>query len=261
MNHVYQELIQDKTHIHMNATKCELFVFNWSPESIILITSNLGRSLTEFAKYLGQEGICRVEETEKGIFVSWIDNSPEALRRQAAVQKQERTERNDEQWEQRIIREQIAKAEEGRKPEGGSNEYTGDLEKQDGQKISLSLGIKKPQSEKTNSPQQTQKDGVTGLEKEDVSADSQTITLPAEDTKHDERDQPNPLKMSLGMNVSSKSKNIFAQKKSNPLAAKRSASVEQPKKISEAERIMREEMERGKMKGLKANPNKRQRIG
>jgi DNA/RNA-binding protein KIN17 len=47
MNHFYQELISNKEHIHMNATK-------WP-------------SLTEFAKFLGREGICRVEETDKGI--------------------------------------------------------------------------------------------------------------------------------------------------------------------------------------------------
>jgi DNA/RNA-binding protein KIN17 len=63
-NQVYQEYIQDKNHIHMNSTK-------WV-------------SLTEFVKYLGKEGIVRVDETEKGFFISWVDNSPGALARQVS---------------------------------------------------------------------------------------------------------------------------------------------------------------------------------
>jgi DNA/RNA-binding protein KIN17 len=46
-NRVYQEYIGDKDHIHMNATA-------WS-------------SLSALCKYLGKEGKCIVEETEKGI--------------------------------------------------------------------------------------------------------------------------------------------------------------------------------------------------
>ena len=36
-------------------------------------------SLSEFVKHLGRTGVVRVEETEKGFFISWIDNSPKAL--------------------------------------------------------------------------------------------------------------------------------------------------------------------------------------
>ena len=64
-NQVYQEYIQDKEHIHMNSTK-------WV-------------TLTEFVKYLGKEGIVRVDETEKGFFISWVDNSPGALARQVSL--------------------------------------------------------------------------------------------------------------------------------------------------------------------------------
>ena len=41
-------------------------------------------SLTEFVKYLGKEGVVRVDETEKGFFISWVDNSPGALARQVS---------------------------------------------------------------------------------------------------------------------------------------------------------------------------------
>ncbi|KAI5290236.1 hypothetical protein KEM54_002108 [Ascosphaera aggregata] len=92
INHFYQEYIANKEHVHMNATK-------WS-------------SLTEFAKYLGKEGICRVEEGEKGLFISWIDNSPEALRRQDAIRKKERQDRGDEEREQKMIEAQIKRAQQ-----------------------------------------------------------------------------------------------------------------------------------------------------
>lgn len=58
-NNVYQEYIQDKHHVHMNSTR-------WV-------------TLTEFVKHLGRLGIGRVDETEKGWFIAWVDNSPKAL--------------------------------------------------------------------------------------------------------------------------------------------------------------------------------------
>jgi hypothetical protein len=58
-NQVYQEYIADKSHLHMNATR-------WV-------------TLTEFVKHLGRSGIARVDETEKGWFIAWIDSSPKAL--------------------------------------------------------------------------------------------------------------------------------------------------------------------------------------
>ncbi len=60
-------------HTHMNSTK-------WS-------------SLTEFAKYLGNEGICRVEENDKGIHIAWIDTSPEAIKRQELLRRKEAQDR------------------------------------------------------------------------------------------------------------------------------------------------------------------------
>jgi DNA/RNA-binding protein KIN17 len=58
-NNIYQDYIRDRNHLHMNATR-------WV-------------TLTGFIQHLGQAGIVRVEDTEKGLFISWIDNSPKAL--------------------------------------------------------------------------------------------------------------------------------------------------------------------------------------
>jgi len=89
-NTVYQEYISDRNHLHMNAT--------------------IWNTLTDFVKYLGKEGICEVEETEKGWFIKWIDRRPETLARQEAFLRRERSERDEEEREQRQILEQIERA-------------------------------------------------------------------------------------------------------------------------------------------------------
>ena len=61
---MYQEFIHDKHHQHMNSTR-------WV-------------TLTEFVKHLGRTGVARVDETEKGWFLAWIDNSPKALEKQVS---------------------------------------------------------------------------------------------------------------------------------------------------------------------------------
>lgn len=69
-------------------------------------------TLTEFVKHLGRSGIVHVDENEKGIFISWIDNSPQALARQAASQAKDRADMDDEQRERKALAEQIRKAQE-----------------------------------------------------------------------------------------------------------------------------------------------------
>jgi len=89
-NNVYQEFIQDKQHLHMNSTR-------WV-------------TLTEFVKHLGRTGVARVDETEKGWFLAWIDSSPKALAKQEAAMKKERATTSDEQRERLLIAEQIERA-------------------------------------------------------------------------------------------------------------------------------------------------------
>jgi len=100
-NSVYQEFIQDRNHLHMNATR-------WV-------------TLTEFVKHLGRTGVARVDETDKGWFIAWIDNSPKALAKQEASMKKERATTSDEQRERMLIAEQIARAEAVTGSEGSSS--------------------------------------------------------------------------------------------------------------------------------------------
>jgi DNA/RNA-binding protein KIN17 len=83
------QYIRDKNRIHMNATR-------W-------------RNLTEFVTFLGISGICRVEDTEKGWFISWIDTSPEAMKKRDANVKRERMEKGEDR-EDRLIKEQVERA-------------------------------------------------------------------------------------------------------------------------------------------------------
>ncbi|KAJ7914833.1 domain of Kin17 curved DNA-binding protein-domain-containing protein [Mycena leptocephala] len=89
-NQVYQEYISDKSHLHMNSTR-------WV-------------TLTEFVKHLGRSGIARVDETEKGWFLAWIDSSPKALAKAEASLKKDRATTSDEQRERMLISEQIERA-------------------------------------------------------------------------------------------------------------------------------------------------------
>ncbi|PNP48355.1 hypothetical protein TGAMA5MH_00639 [Trichoderma gamsii] len=228
INQFYQEYIANKEHIHMNATK-------WP-------------SLTEFAKYLGREGMCRVEENEKGFHISWIDNSPDALRRQEALRRKEAQDQGDEEIEQRMIREQIKRAEQaaGKRDAEAEEEQEGrELKRQDGEKIKLSFGAK-PKPEEAQKPPE---------EKPEGSKDADKVEQADSDAPNE---QPKPVAskggfggISLKLGDKPQTKNVFAQAKKNALASgsKKASLIQQPKKMSEAERIMKEEMERKRPSG------------
>ncbi|KAJ1942022.1 hypothetical protein FBU59_003323 [Linderina macrospora] len=94
-------------------------------------------TLSEFVMYLGREGKCKVEETERGWFVQWIDNSPEALARKEAILKKERQEMDDEQLEHKLLKEQIRRARNAETP--ASKAEATELKRDSQQPIKLSL--------------------------------------------------------------------------------------------------------------------------
>ena len=241
LNHFYQEYIANKEHIHMNSTK-------WP-------------SLTEFAKFLGREGICRVEEDEKGIHVAWIDNSPENLRRQDAIRKKERQDKGDEEREQMAIREQIRRAQLDAEARGvDMDEAEGELKRAEGEKIKLSFGAKSaaPKAESPAVPIDDLKDPESSSNAaptlEAAKETQKTTSSPKKEAeevagKPGESPALAPAKVSLKMGFQSKPKNVFAAAKKNALGGKKSVAIEQPKKMSEAERIMKEELERNNKRG------------
>lgn len=177
-------------------------------------------SLTEFAKHLGRESICRVEETEKGLHISWIDNSPEALRRQEALRKRDAQAQGDEELEQRIIREQIKRAQAQVGEVGEEEKRRDEVDVKDGEGVTLSFGKK-------------------------------TDTIPTDPKTEEAEEKKNgdeAPKAAFSFKPAGKPqvKNVFAKPKKNALAsgAKKPSLIQQPQKISEAERIMKQEMDR-----------------
>ncbi|PWN36382.1 uncharacterized protein FA14DRAFT_190271 [Meira miltonrushii] len=134
-NKVYQEYIQERHHLHMNATK-------WV-------------SLSEFVKHLGREGIVKVEEItdegQHGWYLTWKDNSPAALARQDALQKMARAKVDEEGRMRKFLNGQIERAKE----ENATKETEKDIKLQEGLqrdesraplKIGISLSSSKPSS-------------------------------------------------------------------------------------------------------------------
>jgi len=241
INHFYQEYISNKEHVHMNATR-------WP-------------SLTEFAKWLGREGICRVEEGDKGLEVAWIDNSPEALRRQDAIRKKERQDRGDEEREQKLIREQVERARREADEKDDQDERREEaraLQREDGEKIKLAFSAKIT-TNKPPSPPST----LTGDEN---GTDSPAPPVAASDLPEIAEVPKIQEKVTLKMGRSNKPRNVFAAApKKNALGSINAVSKAAPTKpMSEAERIMKEELERKRLretKGFAGGPDsKRQRV-
>lgn len=118
-NKIYQEYIADKDHLHMNATK-------WL-------------TLSDYVKHLGREGVCAVDETEKGWFVTYIDRSPEVLERQAKAARKEKQEKDDQDRHMEYIQKQVEKNVQNAK----TAEYTEMKRENEDEKITLSIKTNK----------------------------------------------------------------------------------------------------------------------
>lgn len=202
-------------------------------------------SLTEFAKHLGREGICRVEDLDKGLHVAWIDNSPEALRRQDAIRKKERQDKGDEEREQALIREQVARAERdaAEKASDEADQQVRTLKREEGEKIKLKFGGKPKEMKDPSPPLPLNRDGNDPDIQ--VKADQQP-----EDPPPVAASIPPPEKVSMKMNSGNKPKNVFATSvKKNAFSGSKPSPKDGPKRpVSEAERIMREEIERKRVR-------------
>uniref|UniRef100_A0A8C7QZJ2 DNA/RNA-binding protein KIN17 n=1 Tax=Oncorhynchus mykiss TaxID=8022 RepID=A0A8C7QZJ2_ONCMY len=96
-NIVYNEYINDREHVHMNSTQWE--------------------TLTEFTKWLGKEGFCKVDETPKGWYIQYIDRDPETIRRQEELEKKKKQDLDDQERSAKFIEEQVRRGQGGREPE------------------------------------------------------------------------------------------------------------------------------------------------
>lgn len=90
-NHIYQEVVADRHHIHMNAT--------------------VWLTLANFIQYLGKENKAVVDKDEEGkLWVTYVKRDPELLARQAAMEKRIKDEKDYEEREAARLRKQILKA-------------------------------------------------------------------------------------------------------------------------------------------------------
>ncbi|XP_067110159.1 DNA/RNA-binding protein KIN17 [Osmerus mordax] len=96
-NIVYNEYISDREHVHMNSTQWE--------------------TLTDFTKWLGKEGYCKVDETPKGWYVQYIDRDPETIRRQEELERKKKQDLDDEERSAKFIEDQVRRGREGKEPE------------------------------------------------------------------------------------------------------------------------------------------------
>eukprot|EP00563_Minutocellus_polymorphus_P010725 CAMPEP_0181062894 /NCGR_PEP_ID=MMETSP1070-20121207/23327_1 /TAXON_ID=265543 /ORGANISM="Minutocellus polymorphus, Strain NH13" /LENGTH=527 /DNA_ID=CAMNT_0023143005 /DNA_START=208 /DNA_END=1791 /DNA_ORIENTATION=+ len=101
-NNVYQEVIQDRDHVHMNSTK-------WA-------------TLTDFVQYIGKTGKCVVEETERGWYVTYIERDPALLARQEAHRRRVESERAEEEKAAKRMERQRVEAAKAVAVAGGSVE-------------------------------------------------------------------------------------------------------------------------------------------
>lgn len=255
LNNFYQEYIHDKEHIHMNSTK-------WP-------------SLTEFAKHLGREGICRVEEGDRGLEVQFIDDSPEAVRRREDVKRKEKQMKGDEDMEARMLERQIKQAREAAEKAGKLQEQRppSEVDTAPAEPVKLSLSLSGKTAPKKEPPQEQREDApveISSFSTADAAKSPEAMESADKDNAateeaagdaapiKDEPAAPPKMSMSLGGN---KPKHVNPLMK-NPLSKKSGKSLAEPeKKMSNAERIMREEMERKRKADERQGPGgKRQRL-
>ncbi|XP_054624842.1 DNA/RNA-binding protein KIN17 isoform X2 [Dunckerocampus dactyliophorus] len=118
-NIVYNEYISDREHIHMNATRWE--------------------TLTDFTKWLGRQGLCKVDETPKGWYVQYIDRDPETIRRQEELARRKKHELDDEERSAKFIEEQVRRGRNA-KEEEEDPVYTELKRENEEEKIAFNLG-------------------------------------------------------------------------------------------------------------------------
>jgi DNA/RNA-binding protein KIN17 len=240
-NKFYQEIIARRDHVHLNATR-------W-------------HSLTDFVKHIAREGLVRAEEKEDGLFIAWIDDSPEAMRRREAARRKEMQDKGDEEREQMMLREQIKRAQRDAEARGvvldaEEDAAARELRRQEGEKIKLNLGAAISKSApKSESPPDAAASATDG--RSDEGAETKTEAKEAPSTATPEAEAPSsnnsaakPVSLKFGTKPP-QPKNVFK----NALAgAPKKVIAAPPKKMSEAERIMKEELERKRAREANGGP-------
>ncbi|XP_072233541.1 DNA/RNA-binding protein KIN17 [Leuresthes tenuis] len=118
-NIVYNEYISHREHVHMNSTQWE--------------------TLTDFTKWLGREGLCKVDETPKGWYIQYIDRDPETIRRQEEQARKKKQDLDDEERSAKFIEEQVRRGRDTKETEDNPV-YTELKRESEEEKVAFNLG-------------------------------------------------------------------------------------------------------------------------
>ncbi|ONI36522.1 hypothetical protein PRUPE_1G588200 [Prunus persica] len=104
-------------------------------------------TLTEFVKHLGRTGKCKVEETPKGWFITYIDRDSETLFKERLKNKRLRADMAEEAKQEREIKKQIERVAQsmpvGNGVDQGSEDEIHRIKVESGVKIGFALGSSK----------------------------------------------------------------------------------------------------------------------
>lgn len=149
-NTIFQEYIKERDHIHMNGTR-------WT-------------TLTDFARWLGENGFVKIDDSERGIMVTYIDRDPETLRRQEieakrTEQAREAAIRNQKEIERQMeATKKLYKEMEKERPEAAPVEIV---------KVPI---VKKHDSASDKNDVETKKDEATALQPSTSSGGDESST-------------------------------------------------------------------------------------
>eukprot|EP00019_Armaparvus_languidus_P011583 CAMPEP_0168582608 /NCGR_PEP_ID=MMETSP0420-20121227/2079_1 /TAXON_ID=498008 /ORGANISM="Pessonella sp." /LENGTH=302 /DNA_ID=CAMNT_0008617119 /DNA_START=290 /DNA_END=1198 /DNA_ORIENTATION=- len=104
-------------------------------------------SLTAYLRYLGEQGLATVEDTPKGIFITYIDQTPDTVKRAKEKEKVERAEARDAARFQKSIDKRVAQltSDEGPVKEPEYDEF----KRTDGKQIEFAIASTSKQDELT----------------------------------------------------------------------------------------------------------------
>ena len=150
-NNVYQEVIQDRNHVHMNATK-------WA-------------TLAIFVQYLGRSGKCVVDETERGWYVSFIERDAGILERAEAQKRRVEAEKVAEQRFAEQMEIQRTEAAKALDRIGGALHIEATELKRDNSDMKVALSLNTEVKRANASKNVIQGAGVFGEDKDDEDED------------------------------------------------------------------------------------------
>ncbi|KAL4426201.1 hypothetical protein ABPG74_002966 [Tetrahymena malaccensis] len=166
-NSVYKEYIGDKTHVHMNSTK-------WT-------------TLTGFVMYLHETGKVTADQTDRGLFITYVDKGLEAIKQQREEEKRMRLEKKTEKMQQIELERQLQNVkrleETMNKNIEAKNEQMDELDLEGGQfEFGISFNLKKDDQEQ-------EEDEVDAEEEEEENKEEQQISFSVQQENNQKNDQ------------------------------------------------------------------------